>query len=254
MSTPDLFDGTVRAVLFDLDGVITDTASLHVEMWSELFNDFLTRFMAADNPERRPFTLNDYLEFVDGRPRYDGASAFLESRGIDLPWGDPSDDPDKVTVCGLANRKNALISSALEEGRVAVFPTSVTLIDRLISQDIAVGCVSSSRNCRAVLRSVGLIDRFAEILDGDDRVARGLAGKPAPDTYLDAAQRLGATPDSAVVVEDAISGVESGSAGGFRHVIGVDRGAGRAALAQAGATCVVTDLGELLSEVPDEAH
>jgi len=230
-------------VIFDLDGVITDTASVHGTAWAVLFNDYLAaRF--GDGFE--PFAGDDYLAYVDGKPRYDGVQSFLESRGIDLPWGSSDDSPDAETVCGLGNRKNALFRSVLAEHGAQVFPTSVDLLNRLRAAGIKTGCVSSSKNCRFVLGSVDLLGHFDDILDGNDAAERGLTGKPAPDTYLDCADRLGVSPDAAAMVEDALSGVASGAAGGFRHVIGVDRGAGVDELLAGGATVVVADLGELL--------
>lgn len=242
---PDLFDGTIDAVIFDLDGVITDTASVHADAWRALFDGYLEE---REGPGFAPFEDADYLAYVDGKPRYDGVRSFLESRGIDLAWGSPEDPPDAETVCGLGNRKNDLFNAVLAQEGATVFPTSVELLERLDDAGIARGCVSSSKNCRAVLASVGLLDRFQDILDGNDAADRGLAGKPAPDTYLDCAGRLGAVPARAAMVEDAISGVASGAAGGFRHVIGVDRGAGHRALIEHGATVVVDDLGELIPE------
>jgi HAD superfamily hydrolase (TIGR01509 family) len=173
-------------------------------------------------------------------------ASFLESRGIELPWGDADDAPGAETVCGLGNRKNEFFRDTLAANGADVFPASVTLLHRLRDAGIATGCVSSSKNCRFVLESVDLLEAFDDVLDGTDAAERGLPGKPEPDTYLDCARRLGVGADRAAMVEDALSGVASGAAGGFRHVIGVDRGAGRDALLEAGATVVVDDLGEFL--------
>ncbi|MEM9035851.1 MAG: beta-phosphoglucomutase family hydrolase [Actinomycetota bacterium] len=241
----DLFDGTVDAVIFDLDGVITDTASLHFVAWKQLFDDELRRRLG---PDADPFDHDDYLAHVDGKPRYDGVRDFLASRGIELPDGTVDDPPDAETISGLGNRKNDLFRAALGDRGADVFPTSVQLVEALRAAGIAIGLVSSSRNARFVLGGVELLDRFDDILDGNDRAERGLAGKPAPDTYLDCARRLGVDVARAAMVEDALSGVESGAAGDFAHVIGVDRGAGREALLENGATIVVDDLGELLPD------
>lgn len=241
----DLFDGSIDAVIFDLDGVITDTASLHFTAWKALFDDELQRRLG---PEVEPFDHDDYLAHVDGKPRYDGVRDFLAARGIDVAEGSPDDPADADTVGGLGNRKNDLFRATLDRHGAQVFPTSVRLVDQLRAAGIATGLVSSSRNARVVLGGVGLLDHFDDIVDGNDRTERGLAGKPAPDTYLDCARRLGVKPAQAAMVEDAISGVESGAAGRFAHVIGVDRGAGRDALVANGATVVVADLGELLAD------
>ena len=243
---PDLFADDVDAVIFDLDGVITDTASVHATAWKRLFDDYLRARADAAGEPFREFTEDDYLTFVDGRPRYEGVASFLESRDIDLPWGDPDDDPDTESICGLGNRKNEFFRATLAADGADVFPASVTLVHRLRDAGIATGCVSSSKNCRFVLESVDLVDAFDEILDGNDAAERGLPGKPQPDTYLDCARRLGVAADRSAMVEDALSGVASGAAGGFRHVIGVDRGAGHQALLEAGATVVVDDLAEFL--------
>lgn len=241
--TLDLFNGSIDAVIFDLDGVITDTASVHADAWKVLFDGYLEhRFGDGFTPFEEP----DYLAHVDGKPRYDGVQSFLLSRGIDLPWGSPEDPPDADTVCGLGNRKNDLFRSVLAEHGATVFPTSVRLLEALRDSGIALGCVSSSKNCRFVLASVDLLGHFDDILDGNDAAERGLPGKPAPDTYLDCARRLGVDAHRAAMVEDAISGVASGAAGGFRHVIGVDRGAGVKALSENGATIVVNDLAAFL--------
>jgi len=237
---------SVDAVIFDLDGVITETASVHKRAWKQLFDGYLREQAATTATEFVPFSSEDYVSYVDGKLRYDGVQSFLESRGIDLPYGSPDDSPDEETVCGLGNRKNEMFRRVLTEEGARVYPTTVTLIEGLRAASIRTGCVSSSKNCRPILDSVRLLDYFDAIVDGKDAEARGIAGKPAPDTYLDCARQLGVAADAAAIVEDAVSGVASGAAGGFRHVIGVDRGAGRDALLKAGATRVVDDLGELL--------
>jgi beta-phosphoglucomutase family hydrolase len=243
---PDLTSGIVSAVIFDLDGIITDTASVHTTAWKSLFDGYLEDRAAATGTEFSPFEDSDYLTYVDGKPRYDGVKSFLESRNIHLPDGSPDDSPESETICGLGNRKNRYFLDALAATGARVFPTSVRLLERLRNAGVATGCVSSSKNCRFVLESVGLLDQFDAIVDGIDASARDLPGKPAPDTYLDCARQLGVDPADAAMVEDALSGVASGAAGGFGHVIGVDRGAGRENLLAAGATVVVADLGEFL--------
>ena len=220
-------------VLFDLDGVITPTAEIHEHAWGELFAPF-------------GFTQADYLEFVDGKPRYDGVRSFLASRGVTLPDGDPADPPGDDTVSAMGNRKNALFTAILERDGIAPYPGSLATLDRLASVGVPHAIVSSSKNAVPVLRAAGLADRFDVVVDGVVAATEGLAGKPAPDAYLLGAKRLGVDPARTVVVEDATSGVAAGAAGGFAVVIGVDRGAGPDALLANGATFVVADLDELL--------
>ncbi len=228
------------AVLFDLDGVITPTAEVHMRAWSTMFNDFLgARGEAA-------YTDDDYFAHVDGKPRYEGVAAFLASRGIDLPHGDPSDGPDSETVCGLGNRKNDAFGEVLAREGVKAYPGSVELLERLLERGVRVAIVSSSANAPDVLRAAGLLDRFETVVDGRVAKEQGLPGKPEPDTYLYAGRLLETEPARAVVVEDAISGVRAGAAGDFGLVIGVDRGAGVAALTENGADLVVADLAELV--------
>lgn len=231
------------AVLFDLDGVLTPTAEVHMVAWAEMFNAFLERWTGAGDTS--PYTDEDYFAHVDGKPRYDGVRDFLDSRGIEIPEGEPSDSPDDPTVCGLGNRKDAAFNAVLHRDGVRPFPGSLLLLDRLRAQDVPLAVVSSSANAPAVLEAAGLSDRFVTVVDG--RVARdlGLPGKPAPDTFLHAAEVCGTTPERAVVLEDAVSGVRAGVAGGFALVVGVDRGAGDG-LGEAGAHLIVRDLGELV--------
>jgi beta-phosphoglucomutase family hydrolase len=229
------------AVLFDLDGVLTPTAELHMRAWAELFAPVLTAHHAA------AYTDDDYFRYVDGRPRYDGVQAVLASRGIDLPYGDPADPAGADTVCGLGNRKNAVFSAALERDGMAPYPGSLALVDRLGALGIPAAVVSSSKNAVPVLVAAHLADRFPVVVDGVVAAAEHLPGKPAPDIFLAAAERLGVAPANAVVVEDAVSGVAAGAAGGFALVVGVDRGVGADALTAAGADVVVHDLADLLS-------
>ncbi|MGN6743983.1 MAG: HAD family hydrolase [Amnibacterium sp.] len=239
------FDAT--AVLFDLDGVLTPTAEIHMRAWAALFGAELEK-----HGVREPYTDEDYFRFVDGRPRYDGVQAVLESRGIDLPWGDPTDPPDRDTVCGLGNRKNAVFAETLEREGIAPYPGSLALVDRLAELGIPAAVVSSSKNARQVLAAAHLLERFPVIVDGVVAAEEHLPGKPAPDIFVVAAERLGAVPERAVVVEDAVSGVAAGAAGGFGLVVGVDRGVGVGALAAAGADVVVEDLADLLAADRDK--
>ncbi|MDO5730887.1 HAD family hydrolase [Corynebacterium sphenisci] len=230
-----------RAVLFDLDGVLTPTADYHQAAWGDMFGAFLAARGAA------PWTPADYFAHLDGRRRDEGIRALLADRGIELPEGDPAEGPGPDTVAGLGERKNAIFAERIAAG-VDPYPGSVAYLDHLaaLPEPPAVAVVSSSRNTHAVLAAAGLAERFPVVLDGTRAHALGLAGKPAPDTYLRAAAELGVAPAAATVVEDAVSGVAAGHAGGFGEVIGVDRGAGAAALAAAGADRVVADLAELL--------
>ncbi|MFJ2978625.1 HAD family hydrolase [Curtobacterium sp. NPDC087082] len=236
-----------RALLFDLDGVLTPTADVHMRAWSRLFTPFLAQHGVA------PYTEQDYFAYVDGKPRYDGVRSLLESRGIDLPQGTPDDPPDADTVCGLGNRKNAEFTAELTEHGVEPYPGSLRFLVAAIDAGLSVAVVSSSANAVQVLRTAGILERFPVVVDGLVAREDGLAGKPAPDTYLDAASRFGLTAAECVVVEDATSGVEAGRNGAFGLVIGVDRGAGADALRAHGADVVVGDLDELVDELPEPA-
>jgi beta-phosphoglucomutase family hydrolase len=235
----------IHAYLFDLDGVLTPTALVHMRAWSRLFTPYLAARGAA------PYTDSDYFEHIDGKPRYDGVRDLLASRGIELPDGTPEDAPELETVCGLGNRKNAEFNAALAEDGVEAYPGSLKLLDRLASAGIAVAVVSSSKNAVPVLEAAAIRDRFEFVVDGVRAAAEGLAGKPAPDTYVRAAELVGVPVSACAVVEDAVSGVAAGRAGDFGLVIGVDRGVGANSLVEAGADLVVDDLAELLPDLPD---
>ena len=232
------------AALFDLDGVLTPTAEVHMRAWRDLFTDFLT----LRGETGRPYVEADYFEFIDGKPRYDGVRDLLASRGITLAEGEPSDPADVETVCGLGNRKNDFFAAALHDEGVEAYAGSVALLDHLAGLGTKVAVVSSSRNAPAVLEAAGLTDRFEVVVDGQVAADAGLPGKPAPDTYLEGAKRLGVEPGRAVVLEDAVSGVQAGHAGGFGLVVGVDRGVGADKLTDGGADRVVTDLAELVGD------
>jgi len=236
---PQHFD----AVIFDLDGVVTDTASVHAIAWKALFDDYL-RGRAEDRGETfRPFSAEvDYDGYVDGKPRYEGVRSFLASRGIDLPFGSPGDGPDQETVCGLGNRKDATFAEALARDGVRVFPSSLRLIQELAEVGIPRAIASSSKNCAQVLRLCGIEDLFQVRIDGAVAADLGLAGKPAPDYFLKCAELLGVSPVRTAVIEDAISGVQAGRAGGFGLVIGIDRRGDGAELRRHGADIVVSDL------------
>jgi beta-phosphoglucomutase family hydrolase len=231
------------AVLFDLDGVITPTAEVHMRAWARMFEQLF-----RDRGVQPPYTDRDYFEHLDGRPRYDGVAALLASRGVEVPWGDPSDPDEADTVCGIGNRKNAFFSALLEAEGIAAYPGSLAVLDRLAALGIPAAVVSSSKNAVPVLAAAHLADRFPVIVDGVVAEREGLPGKPRPDIFLAGAERLQVDPANAVVVEDAVSGVAAGAAGGFGLVVGVDRGTGAAALRDAGAHLVVGDLADLLAD------
>ena len=238
---PDHLDwAAVDAVLFDLDGVITPTAEVHMHAWAEMFTAVLAERGVA------PYTSADYFEHIDGKPRYDGVRDFLASRGIPLAEGEPSDPSDADTVCGLGNRKNDFFAAALADEGVEPYAGSVTLLDHLEANGTKVAVVSSSRNAPAVLEAAGLADRFEVVVDGQVAAEAGLPGKPAPDTFLHGAKLLGVPPENCAVFEDALAGVAAGRAGGFGHVIGVDRVGQADELIRHGADVVVNDLAELL--------
>ena len=242
--TRDRFD----AVLFDLDGVLTDTARLHAAAWKRMFDAYLAERAERTGEPFEPFDIGaDYEAYVDGKPRFDGVRDFLEGRGIALPEGAADDPPGRETVCGLGNRKNALVNETMASEGVGAYPGSVALVRELRARGINTAVVTSSGNCDAVLAAAGIADLFETRVDGNDLGELGLAGKPAPDAFLEAARRLGADAKRAVVVEDAISGVQAGRAGGFGLVIGVARKDNAQALAANGADVVVNDLKEFLS-------
>lgn len=237
----------VRACLFDLDGVLTETATLHAAAWKEMFDSFLQKRAAQELQRFVPFdTVSDYDEYVDGKPRYDGVRSFLSSRGINLPEGDPSDPPAADTVHGLGNRKNELVLKLIRERGVLAYPGSVTYLTAVREAGLRCAVVSSSTNCHDVLVSAGIDQLFQAGVDGIVAAREHLAGKPAPDTYLAAARLLTILPGQAAVFEDALAGVEAGRAGAFAYVVGVDRAGQAGALKRHGADVVVSDLGELL--------
>ena len=241
--TRDQYD----AVLLDLDGVITDTANMHAACWKQMFDEYLQNRAAETGEQFCPFELaTDYRFYVDGKPRFDGVRDFLTSRGIRLPEGSPDDPSQAETVCGLGNRKNELVNEVIEEVGVKPYEGTVKLIHQFRDQGFKIAVVTSSQNCEAVLKAAKLDAFFDVRVDGNTIHAQHLAGKPAPDTFLTAAQALGVDPTRAVVVEDAISGVEAGCNGNFGLVIGVARRGNAEELRHHGAHLVVNDLGELV--------
>ncbi|WP_228374350.1 HAD family hydrolase [Demequina rhizosphaerae] len=238
---PQVPDASFAAALFDLDGVLTPTADVHMDAWRRMFTDYFEAHGITP-----AYTDADYFQYVDGKPRYDGVRSCLASRGVTLPEGTPDDAPGTETICGVGNTKNEAFAAILRDEGVTPYPGSVALIEHLESVGCAMAVVSSSRNAPAVLEAAGLADRFEIVVSGQVAADHGIAGKPAPDTYLYAAELLGVPKEQAVVVEDAMSGVEAGRAGAFGLVVGVDRGAGADELLAGGADIVVEDLKELV--------
>jgi beta-phosphoglucomutase family hydrolase len=248
MLTPVLDLDDLDAVVFDLDGVLTDTARVHAAAWKRLFDDYLLARTRRDGTAFEEFTDENYLAHVDGKPRYDGVSSFLESRGIQLPFGDPSDTLGVETVCGLGNRKDELFRAALAEHGVERFASSVELVELLRARGVRTAVATSSRNGAAVVGQAGLSALFDVLVDGMVLAELGLPGKPHPALFLEALRRLDVEPGRAAVVEDAVSGVQAGRRGAFRLVVGVDRHEQADALRAHGADLVVRDLSELIQE------
>ena len=237
----------VAACLFDMDGVVTRTATLHAAAWKEMFDEFLRGYAERTGTEFVPFDSHrEYDAYVDGKPRLEGTRSFLSSRGIDLPEGTPDDPPGTQTIYGLSNQKNNLVLQKLAAGGVQVYDGSIKYIHAVRAKGIATAVVSSSANTKQVLDSAGIADLFDFRMDGVVAAERKLPGKPAPDTYLAAGRELGFGPDRSAVFEDALAGVESGRAGHFAFVVGVDRVGQAAELREHGADVVVKDLAELL--------
>ena len=245
--TPMIKREEYDAVLFDLDGVITNTAEIHAACWKKMFDEYLQQRATQRGEPFKAFDLvTDYRLHVDGKPRYDGVRDFLTSRGVQLPEGDPDDPPEAETVCGLGNRKNRLVTKAIEDMGVQAYDGSVRLVRQLRRDGFKVAIVSSSENCAAILKAAKLDDLFEVRVDGAMVEAEQLAGKPAPDTFLIGARLLGVEPARTVVVEDAISGVQAGLSGNFGLVIGVSRKGDAEELKRHGAHLVVNDLDELV--------
>lgn len=238
----------IRATLFDLDGVLTDTASVHKKAWKSMFDEFLQSRAQRAGTEFVPFDVDtDYLQYVDGKKREDGVRSFLASRDVDVPDGDPDDGADAETVFGLGNRKNEMFQHTLQTDGVEVFEGSRRYLEAVVKAGLGTAVVSSSANTREVLKLTGLDKFVQQRVDGVTLREQHIAGKPAPDSFLRAAELLGVTPAEAVVFEDALSGVEAGRAGKFGYVVGVDRVGHAEALRRNGADVVVTDLAELMS-------
>jgi trehalose 6-phosphate phosphatase len=234
------------AVIFDLDGVITDTASVHAAAWKQMFDDFLSRHAARKDLPFQPFEIEtDYRPYVDGKPRLDGLRSFLKSRGITLPEGGPEDPPGTETIHGLGKRKNTDFLQRIREKGVKVYGSTVALIHSAKKHGLKTAVISSSKSCAMILDAADLSDLFDVRVDGVDSEILGIPGKPAPDIFLEAARQLQVKPERAVVIEDAVSGVQAGRAGKFGRVIGIARHSGKEALGSNGADTVVEDLSEI---------
>jgi beta-phosphoglucomutase family hydrolase len=239
----------VTACLFDLDGVLTQTALVHNAAWKQTFDAFLRTWSGQQGQAYVPFDSgSDYHQYVDGRPRADGVRTFLASRGITLPEGTPDDGPDAETVNGIGNRKNELVLQKIQEGAVQVYPGSVDYLHAATDAGLRRAVVSASANCADVLRAAGIADLLEVRVDGVTAREQNLPGKPAPDTFLYGAKVLGVAPEQCAVFEDALAGVAAGRAGNFGYVVGVDRVGHADELAAAGADIVVRDPAELLEE------
>jgi len=239
----------IRGCLFDLDGVLTKTAVVHDAAWKQMFDDFLSERAQQSGRQFVPFDpVRDYDDYVDGKPREDGTRSFLASRGISLPEGTPDDPAGAPTVWGLSNRKNQILLAKIRSDGVEAYDGSVRYVRAVLAAGLRRAVVSSSANCRDILRAAHIEDLFEERIDGIVAQQEHLRGKPAPDTFLAAARALGQTPAESVVFEDALAGVEAGRAGKFGYVVGVDRVGQAAALRDHGASVVVQDLAELLEQ------
>jgi beta-phosphoglucomutase family hydrolase len=240
--TPERFD----AVLFDMDGVLTDTSRPHAASWKAMFDPWLAARPPRAGEDLRPYdTREEYRRHAEGRLRYDGVRSFLEARGISMPEGSPDDPPERETICGLGNRKNVIVLEMMRTGGVDAYPDAVDLAGAIRAAGLQVAVVSVSHNVESVLQAAGLAGRFELIVDGNEVDRLGLPGKPDPAPYLLASRLLGVDPARAVVIEDAEAGVRAGVAGGFGLVVGVDRHGDAAALRAAGAHLVVIDLSGL---------
>jgi len=237
----------VDAVIFDLDGVVTRTAAVHAAAWKRLFDGYLSERSAREGRPFRSFDADaDYRRYVDGKPRYDGVASFLRSRGISLAYGEPGDPPDRDTVCGLGNRKNSYFQEHLTKHGVNVYESTVDLVRDLRAKGVKTAIFSASKNCEAVLRAANVAKFFDAKVDGVDAERLRLPGKPHPAVLLEAAKRLGVVPQRAVIVEDAIAGVQAGRDGHFGLVIGVNRSGETGVLKQNGADVEVSDLNEVI--------
>lgn len=238
-----------QAVILDMDGVITRSARAHAAAWKRMFDEYLEKRAAREGKQYAPFDdEEEYYRYVDGKPRYEGARSFLESRQISVPYGGPDDPPGEETVCGLGNRKNQYFLEHLKKHGVESYRSTKEFVKAMKARNKRVAVISSSRNAKAVLEAAGVRRLFNVVVDGADAAKHDLKGKPEPDIFLEAARRLKVNPENAVVIEDAQAGVGAGKAGGFALVIGVDRSGQNTELKSHGADVVVNDLSEIGSE------
>jgi beta-phosphoglucomutase family hydrolase len=233
-----------EAAIFDMDGVVTNTAAAHSVAWKQAFDDFLRQRASNLEEQFTEFSREDYRRFVDGRPRYNGVEAFLGSRRIELPRGAPNDPPDRDTVCGLGNRKKVLFNQIIEKEGVRTFDSTVSLVREMVRRGIRIGLATSSYNSEEVLGRTGIPRLFEAVVDGVESARRGLKGKPDPDIFSAAAADLGVPNDRAIIIEDAVSGVQAGAKGGFALVIGIAREGNELELRENGADIAVRDLSE----------
>ena len=233
------------AVIFDLDGVITKTAVTHSAAWKKMFDEYLKKREQKYGETFKELTQSDYLNYVDGKPRYNGVASFLDSRGIDLPWGSPEDSTESETVCGLGNRKNEAFNEVLKRDGAEVYPSSEKLLFELKEAGVKLGVASSSKNCKAVLEAVDLLHLFGARVDGVVSAELGLKGKPEPDIFTKACEILSAKSENSIVVEDAVSGVQAGAKGGFGLTLGIAREGNTEELQNNGADFVVADVEEV---------
>lgn len=243
MEAPE--DILFKAIVFDLDGVITKTAVTHTEAWKKTFDGFLKLMAQRNNMPFREFTQNDYLDYVDGKPRYEGVKSFLESRDIHLQYGSKDDGPGEETICGLGNRKNVIFNEVLEQKGTEVYPSSKKLLLELVKAPVKIGVASSSKNCKRILEVVDLLPIFDARVDGIVSEELGLKGKPNPDIFIKACRLMGCEPGDCIVVEDAVSGVQAGASGNFGLTLGVARKDNARDLQENGADFVVSDLEEV---------
>lgn len=241
---PDLHHAA--GVLFDLDGVLTPTAEVHMRAWQKVFDEVFARWGIEP-----PYTDADYFAYVDGKKRYDGVASLLRSRNVEIPWGEIADPPEAETICGIGNRKNDAFAATLRAEGIAPYPGSLAVLQSLREAGVPMGVVSSSKNAEEVLASAGIRDFFRIVVDGMVAENGHLASKPAPDMFLEGARMLGVDPAASVAVEDAVAGVASAASAGYGAVVGVDRGAGPEVLRAAGATGIVDDLARLLPDAAD---